>query len=218
MSIMGQREDVISAAEALTLHEGFVRMQAMRWKQMLPQLDLDDLLQEGRIGLTLAQRTFDPRRGVVFLTYAGRAVHVRIRNYVHKTAHVIRVPRYRLFEAPSVESLDVMAFEDSDETRHSLVADTTEMAWEHDDRHVAMMNAMQGLHAHERHVMRECVGKGRPHREVAAEIGRSHTRVQQLVVSGLTKLRKAMKVTASGQQATDAAQRVPTDSKGEHEA
>lgn len=214
MSVIGHREDVIGVDEALTLHEGFVRMQAMRWKQMLPQLDLDDLLQEGRLALALAQRTFDPRRGVVFLTYAGRAVHVRIRNYVHKTAHLIRVPRYRLFEAPGVESLDVMAFDDSDETRHAMLADPAEAGWEQDDRHVRMMAAMQGLHAHERHVLMECLGRGRAQREVAGEIGRSHTRVQQLVVSGLMKIRKAMRVAASGDEATDAAQRVPTNEGG----
>lgn len=192
MSMPGHREDVIGANEAVALHEGFVRQQAMHWKLMLPQLDLDDLLQEGRLGLVMAQRTFDPRRGVVFLTYAGRAVQVRIRNYVHRTAHTIRVPRYRLFEAPGMESLDVALFDDSEETRHAQLADPAEMPWEGDDRHVRMIKAMEGLHGHERHVLLECLGKGRPQREVAGEIQRSHTRVQQLIESGLAKLRRSL--------------------------
>lgn len=194
MSVVGHREDMISGEEAVTLHEGFVRQQAMRWKLMLPHLDLDDLLQEGRIALVMAQRTFDPGRGVVFLTYAGRAVQVRMKNFVHRAAHTIRMPRHRLFEAPGMVSLDVTVFDDTHETLHALVADEGESGWEQDDRHVKLHRAITRLREVERHVVMECLVRGRIQREVAVEMQCSHTWVQQLLDKAMKSLRRAMGV------------------------
>lgn len=53
---------------------GLVLRFAGRYSRWHPSIDIDELIQEGRIGLWDALRGFDPRRGFRFSTYASRAI------------------------------------------------------------------------------------------------------------------------------------------------
>jgi RNA polymerase sigma factor (sigma-70 family) len=57
------------------------------------QVPLEDLIQEGNLGLIHAAQKFDPARGVRFATYATWWVRQRISRAVFGLAHAIRVPR-----------------------------------------------------------------------------------------------------------------------------
>jgi len=60
----------------LLRHEGLIHFLLQR--QAVGGLAYDDLVQEGRIALWRAVLGFDPRRGVAFSTYAGKAIERRI--------------------------------------------------------------------------------------------------------------------------------------------
>lgn len=53
---------------------------------------LEDLVQEGFIGLIKAVEMYDPRRGVKFITYATHLIHGEIRHYLRDRTGIIREP------------------------------------------------------------------------------------------------------------------------------
>ncbi len=62
------------------------------WRTTTPSFDLDDLIQEGRLGLLDALRTFDPERAVRFATFATPHVEGHIKRALSNQAHTIRLP------------------------------------------------------------------------------------------------------------------------------
>jgi RNA polymerase sigma factor (sigma-70 family) len=194
MSAMSRAEDGLSAAEALALHEGFVRSRALRWVGSLPHLEkhFDDLMQEGRIGLWEALRCFDASRGVVLLTFAGKVVDRRMMRFVNRWSNLVRFERG---QTPVIICMDAPMESDERNRLDALMASpTAEHEWEGDDRHARVMRAVSRLREVERRVVEEVILKGRTQREVSVEMGCSHTWVQQLLEKAMKSLRRAMHV------------------------
>ena len=63
-------------------HEG--RIRAVAKTVVRPGVEIDDLVQEGRIALLRALERFDPSRGASLWTYARRLVKSSMRDYVEK--------------------------------------------------------------------------------------------------------------------------------------
>jgi DNA-directed RNA polymerase specialized sigma subunit len=59
----------------LAEHEGFLRSCANDWLKVVGDAGFPDLLQEGRVALVLAARSYDPERGaMVEITEEGEAL------------------------------------------------------------------------------------------------------------------------------------------------
>lgn len=69
-------------------HRPFVYKIALRYAG---QAEIDDLLQEGYLGLYAAATRFDENAGVSFLTYAGFWVRQRMRRYIENCCSVVRI-------------------------------------------------------------------------------------------------------------------------------
>jgi RNA polymerase sigma-B factor len=79
------------AVQALvTEHLGLVRRIARRHAGHVD--DVDDLVQEGVVGLLKAIRRFDPHRGVPFPAYAGAVVDGEIRHHLRDRSSLVRLP------------------------------------------------------------------------------------------------------------------------------
>lgn len=79
------------ALEALvTEHLGLVRRIVRRFA--VPGDQVDDLVQEGVVGLLKAARRFDPRRGVPFEAYATALVSGEIRHHLRDRSSTVRLP------------------------------------------------------------------------------------------------------------------------------
>lgn len=61
-------------------------------------LDLLDLISAGNLGLIMAARRWDERRGLTFLTYAVWWIRARIRSTVANQSRTIRMPAHRIGE------------------------------------------------------------------------------------------------------------------------
>ncbi|MHB9025433.1 MAG: sigma-70 family RNA polymerase sigma factor [Armatimonadota bacterium] len=80
------REQIVDA------HLGFLRGVASRFAGRGESLD--DLIQEGAIGLLQAVDRFDPERGVQFHTYAHHCIMSQIQHYLRDRASMIHQPRW----------------------------------------------------------------------------------------------------------------------------
>lgn len=73
----------------ITSNYGIVFMAAKRWASKAP---LEDLIQEGMLGIMRALETFEPERGLRLSTYASSWIRATIQRYLSEKVKVIRVP------------------------------------------------------------------------------------------------------------------------------
>lgn len=89
---------VSDVAAIRRIHERFVRANLriviLIANRYVPALPLQDLVQEGNLGLLDAVRKFDPTRGNRFCTYAGWWITHHIRRAIDDTRSTIRIPIY----------------------------------------------------------------------------------------------------------------------------
>jgi RNA polymerase primary sigma factor len=79
----------LAARQRLAVHAiGFVAALARRYRR--GQLPLEDLIQEGHIGLLHALDKFDPEAGTRFATYAAWWIRAYLRRYVQGARSVVR--------------------------------------------------------------------------------------------------------------------------------
>ena len=65
---------------------------SIAWKQVRPTVALEDLVQEGNLGLFKAVSKFDETKGFRFLTYARWWINQSIREYLDRNSFAFRVP------------------------------------------------------------------------------------------------------------------------------
>lgn len=73
-----QRGDKSARDLLVTSNMAFVYSEARKFTSRSPEMEIDDLAQEGATGLMHAIDKFDPAAGVLFLTYAGHWVRQRM--------------------------------------------------------------------------------------------------------------------------------------------
>jgi RNA polymerase primary sigma factor len=196
MSMASRSEDGLSAAEALALHEGFVRSRVMRWVGNLPFLGMfeDDLMQEGRLGIWHAAQRFDAGRGVTFLTFAGKFVDHMLLNFVNRRANVVRTPRGM---GVSLLSLDVGRSKEEGNKIEEMLRlareDGDVPRWWGDDGVRALLQAsLARLSEVEVTVLRARFVEEVPRSVTGRRMGRTRERVRQIERAAMEKLRRWM--------------------------
>lgn len=168
-------------------HRGLVYRVALRYRGR--GLDLDDLAQEGWIGLMRACALFDPARGHQFSTFAWLWVRRSILTAIDLRGSAVRFPRGRR-DRPSVRRESELGPEGVPLAR--LVAD------DHDDLGAceAAMDVPTALRVLDRRqgiVIRRRFGlDGRPrrtHTEIAGGLSLTGERVRQIEADALERLR-----------------------------
>ncbi len=72
---------------------GFIRQIALKYKGYA---DIDDLMQEGYLGLYEACKRWDSEHDVKFITYAQYWIQNKIHRYINSKGSAVRLPEYRL--------------------------------------------------------------------------------------------------------------------------
>ena len=190
--------DLDEQTALLKQHEGFLQQNANHWLRMNPTLGFEDLMQEGRLALLVAFRSYDAEKGVKLLTYAQyfilramRGHAVRFSMPVHQSEAQFRRRTQSVVEVSRV-ALDVPIFEDS---KQCLVDTLTapesggEMS-EQADLMALVAKALLELKPMEREILKARFDEGLKLREIAKRYGMSHQRIAQIEGIALRKLRE----------------------------
>lgn len=168
---------------------------------------LDDLIQEGNIGLYEAAERFNPDGETRFVTYAQLWIRKRINEEVAKHGRLVRLPHnqeYQMYKdkvaGKAVKDLRVVELDKpiGDEEKHTVAdliigADPAHESQEKQDALSLRVRALLSrLQERERMVVKAYFGIGQelawPTDRIAEEIGLTPTRVSQILKSALTEL------------------------------
>jgi RNA polymerase primary sigma factor len=170
---------------------------------------IDDLIQEGNIGLYEAARRYDPQGNGRFITYAQLWVRKRINGVIDQHGRIVRLPANQTYEiyrakvegreheAPTKVECDAPAFDDSESTvgdRLLSVEPEIERQIEVDQLRFTVRRAMSGLKTRDREIVKEYFGIDRegasPTDVIAERHNLTNVRVCQIVKSCVEKMRQ----------------------------
>lgn len=100
---------MIITNEFITQHDRLVRVIVNQFK--VANVDPEDLMQEGRIGLIEAAKRFDPNRGIRFASYASWWIRREIERAIRQYGHCVSLPiNAEDAYAPITEPLDKVLY------------------------------------------------------------------------------------------------------------
>ncbi len=114
-----------AAAEARTaLIEANLRLVvSVAWRYVRPGIELEDLVQEGNIGLMKAISRFDPSKGFRLSTYALWWIRLAIKRYIANYGRQIRLPVHKVRKAYQLhQALDTLRRHGPEPTLAELAA------------------------------------------------------------------------------------------------
>jgi RNA polymerase sigma factor (sigma-70 family) len=108
LAARARRGDRVARAAVVDEHMGLVRAVAFRYRGL--GIPVEDLVQEGAIGLLSAIDDYDPSRGTSFSTYAFWRVRAAVTHAVTARANLVRLPRTVLERRREVAAAQTMLF------------------------------------------------------------------------------------------------------------
>jgi RNA polymerase primary sigma factor len=178
--------------------EGWIIKQARKLAMQHSNVELDDLLQEGRLGALTAARKFDASRGFKFLSFASHWIKQHMDRFVKNHSKNVRVPVHRFWEHKTYEtSMDAPVGEDGDATFGDLmgVDESVTHDADTDDRAELLQAALAKLPERERGVLHARFFEDKTLVEIGEQLGVSRERARQIEFNALKTLRKFSKLT-----------------------
>lgn len=174
-------------------------------------IDVDDLIQQGNLGLYEAALRFDPSAGVRFASFAGTRVLKSMNSLIDTCGRAVRIPvnqEYKRYLAikngEEVENLNTVKLDDlvRGEESNSTIADTGILAvgasideeYEIEDLKVQSTSLLSCLKDRDREIIKLYFGIDQDEAlstsEIAEEVGLTQIRVCQIVKSAKEKMKK----------------------------
>ena len=164
-------------------------------------IEVDDLIQQGNLGLHDAALRFDPKANVRFATFAGTRVLKSMNQLIDTCGRIVRIPvnqEYKRYLAikngDDVENLnavkiDDMVADDSDRTKADTgilsVGPSVEETFNHEHFKVTTTSLLNTLKPRDRDIMKLYFGidqeEAMPTKEIADEVGLTQIRVCQII-------------------------------------
>ncbi len=157
-------------------------------RRLPPTVEVDDLINDGVLGLMEALRRYDPQRRVGFTTYAGHRIRGAILDGLRRRDPLPRAYRRRQKTEPNHrvqflaldEALMVPDGEEGDPEALAVEADLRRQVW----------LGLAALPPRDRQVLVLRMVRGLTLREVAAHLSLSITRVAEIQTRGLARMRR----------------------------
>lgn len=181
---------MIDEEHTLRQYNGLVIHFALRYRGR--GLELEDLVQEGRIGLVKACRGFNSNYSVKFITYAGTAIRRALVDALQDRGSLVRVPphRQRAGETPP----RVLSLREGRESEEETIwsgrfADPGANVERRVMARERLRDGWAALTDREREVLWRIMMDGQSHAEAAQAMGVSLKSVQAYVQTARVKLR-----------------------------
>lgn len=172
---------------------------------------IDDLIQEGNIGLLEAAQRFDPKSEARFITYASLWIRKRINEAVVAHGRIVRLPHnqeYDIYKAKmageevqnlSTVEIDAPIGEDGDTTIGDIILNTRsdfEFEIEMDDIKYRAKRVLSHLKERDRQVIKAYFGIDADYEMspdiIAERFDLTNVRVCQIVKSAITKMKEVI--------------------------
>lgn len=172
---------------------------------------IDDLIQEGNIGLMEAARNFNPQGDQRFISYASLWIRKRLNESVAKTGRIVRLPHnqeYEIYKAkmkgeeveePRRVEIDKPVGDENAATVGDLVLKTgseTEYAIEMDDIKFKVKTALSALKERDQQIIKDYFGIDCeyevPTDDIAKKYQMTNVRVCQIVKASIQKMKVAL--------------------------
>jgi RNA polymerase primary sigma factor len=172
---------------------------------------LDDLIQEGNIGLYEAAQRFEPREGVRFISYASLWVRKRINEAVASYGRIVRLPHnqeYDIYKAKLAgeETADLRAVaidsqisEDNGSTIGDIILTVqpeVEFEYEMDDLRFTVRQAIGILKDRDQQILKQYFGidldYAVPSDIIAENFNMTNVRVCQIVKASIQKIKQSI--------------------------
>jgi RNA polymerase primary sigma factor len=172
---------------------------------------IDDLIQEGNIGLIEAAQAFQPREGQRFINYAQLWIRKRINEAVAKTGRIVRLPHnqeYEIYkskmkgeevEAPTRVSIDKPIGDEGENTLGDIILKSgseIEFTIEMDSIKFRVKQALNVLKERDRGIIMDYFGIDReyevPTDLIAEKYSMTNVRVCQIVKASIEKMKIAI--------------------------
>ena len=200
-----EQEKTASADDLVKSHKPLVLNMASKFARY--GVDIEDLVQEGNLGLITAASKFEPERGFRFSTYAYWWVRQRMRDAVMDMHSVVRAPTTREGKATFFKkrphydvSMETPLFDDGLTFGDTFVSqdpgpdELVEDVLDAERRVTAIRKAMQVLNPREQDIIRSrfLIEKPETLDVIGSRHGISKERIRQIETVALEKLRKEM--------------------------
>ncbi len=157
-------------------------------RRLPPTVEVDDLINDGVLGLMEALRRYDPQRRVGFTTYAGHRIRGAILDGLRRRDPLPRAYR-RLQKTESNHRVQFLALDEALMVPDGEEGDPEALAVEADLRRQVWLG-LATLHPRDRQVLVLRMVRGMTLREVAAHLSLSITRVAEIQTRGLARMRR----------------------------
>ncbi len=189
--------------EFIKQHDRLVRVIVNQFK--VANVDPEDLMQEGRIGLIEAAKRFDPARGIQFASYASWWIRKYINMAILQYNNVVAIPqrtpelatqkRRSMDEVVDVEDDDYITFAETitdGKCIEQVIIEQEEAA----ELHLRLKRVLATLTNNERIVIQHLYGFEAEEltlEEISVKFGHSHEWIRRLKVRALQLLKKNYK-------------------------
>ena len=174
-------------ARRIQEHIGFVVKKAKQFSDR-SGVDVDDLIEEGKLAIIRADQRYVQKDGASFLTYAAFWIRSYMQQYVAKNCSDVRAPESKFV---STVSLNAPIGDDDGRTVADLlgedeaVTDSADLA----GRYESVLAVLNELTDRERHLIRAYYLEGKTFKIIGAEFDLSPSGAQVAVGRALRKLR-----------------------------
>lgn len=170
---------------------------------------IDDLIQEGNIGLYEAAQRFDPKGDARFISYASLWIRKRLNEAVVSTGRIVRLPHnqeYDIYKAKkageetanlSTVAIDAKVSSDNDTTIGDILLNSqaeAEFEMEFDYTQFTIRRVMGVLKPRDRQIVAAYFGIGHDEEfstmEIAKQFDMTNVRVSQIVKSAIQKMKE----------------------------
>lgn len=189
LAFLAQRGDEAARVALCQRMRGILYRQACRLRNSAT--DVEDLMQEGQIGLLQAIARFDASRQLKFLTFANPRIHGAMVDYLRQHGRLIHHPRLALARGePVIQAVPIPMLENDhgDGSAWEFPAPASE-GEQLRERREAVEVHLGGLLPRERRAVLAYYVDELTMKQVAAELGLSESRVSQLLSSIYERLR-----------------------------